>query len=190
MELFEAIDAKILALFTKISNKFQRLTGRTNFFLAKAALCLVGLDVLAKAGNYWLHFLGRTTNVVQLVLAIAVIALIFKDMYLCDKDEDNALDSYNRATVFYYLYRSQAVRLLFVFTSLLFLPIDVEELLTGKGAFVFRLTDALFSYAITAFFYFIIVDPLPPSKSKIREWVEGFAAGFRQLALGKAGASH
>ena len=189
MELIEMVDATILAFFTKVSHKFQRLTGRTNFFLAKTALCLAGLDILANIGNYWLHFLARETNIVQLVLGITVITFLFKDMYLCDRDEDNAIDSSNRATTFHYLYKSQVVRLMFVFTAFWLLPLGVGELLTGKAAFTFRLLSFLYMYAITAFFYFIAVDPLPPGKSKIREWAESFVAGFRRLSLVRPEAS-
>ena len=67
MNFLERIDALILSFFTKISHKFQRLTGKTNFFLANIFLTLLAMFVAENVINFWFPILKTKTNIVYLL---------------------------------------------------------------------------------------------------------------------------
>ncbi|MDP3697218.1 MAG: hypothetical protein Q8R55_04290 [Candidatus Taylorbacteria bacterium] len=59
MNFLQRIDALILSLFTKVSHKFQILTGRTNYFLAHCCLTLVALSVSVTILGFFFPIAGK-----------------------------------------------------------------------------------------------------------------------------------
>jgi len=194
-EVFELIDKRILALFTKFSHWFQRLTGQTNFFLARVFLFLVVTEMIVRLLNYWLHFLSRKTTIIDVV--VSPVLVLFSVIYLhCLHQADEQIYRDNTVKPFIqHLFESGSagsaitmvfMRVLGMILIVLALPMDVEDLLFRKlEKNVVWALEAYTSFGLAyfiVFIYFVLVDPLPPGKSKVRQWVESVSAGFRKTA--------
>lgn len=179
MNFIKAIDAKILSFFTKISHKFQRLTGRTNFFLAKICLCVLALSVMVMVANYWFPLLGRDGNIFSLIVSVVFI-FIARRMYYCDKAEDEVLTE--EKTNFFAEDNNLMGRILLLFLSILDLFGFLMAINMPRGILIFKVLDCLYFPVYSAFMYFIVVMPLPPGKSKIQEWAENISAYFKKFA--------
>jgi hypothetical protein len=178
-KFLEPTDSLILKLFTNISHKFQRLTGKTNFFLAKIATVIVGSAIFMDLINYWLHVFEPPPSLISVIINGGMLVWMFLLMSVCDIAEQNALSSERTKTDFGSLTREPWFRLLLafnVFMIMIMLP-RFYPVLT-KTQFIAMLIRSLGYIAMVSFCYLINVDPLPPSKSKIKEWIESFAAGF------------
>ncbi|TSC74567.1 MAG: hypothetical protein G01um101444_253 [Parcubacteria group bacterium Gr01-1014_44] len=79
MNVLEWIDAKILSFFTKISHKFQRLTGRTNFFLANICLTVLAMQVVLRIVNYWFPVITQETTGFDLLFSFLLACFISSD---------------------------------------------------------------------------------------------------------------
>ena len=75
MNILERIDALVLSFFAKISHKFQRTTGRTNFFLANICLTAFAMVVVVNIINYWFFVLNKKSHRAN--------APVTNDSYLC-----------------------------------------------------------------------------------------------------------
>ena len=178
----EKLDKKILALVTRICHKFQRITGRTNFFLAKLALFLVWMSIAVSTANFWLPLLHRKTDLFSLFLYVMISIGLLVDLKNCDKAEGQALEESKAKVNFDSLSSSWLWRVLWLVIALwdiaFNLPTSIGD---SKGFLVFKCIYFLFCPGFTAFYYLINVEPLPPAKSKVREWIEAFATGLQKL---------
>ncbi|MDO8743305.1 MAG: hypothetical protein Q7J30_01995 [Candidatus Azambacteria bacterium] len=188
MRLTKAVDDFFLSFFTKISHNVYWLTGRTNFFLAKLALCVMVASVMVVIFNYWFPaMLGYRSAPFQVAACGLISMFCLADMVRCDKAEKSAFND-ERVRMFNPLYYSPSNRVLWIFIAniMLFLAAFLFIINQWKGYFIFNALDFAFSPAIVAFKYFISVDPPSPGKSKIREWIESLSAGFWKPALARA----
>lgn len=189
MELLEAVDSKLLAFFSKISHRFQKLTGRTNFFLAKMAVCILALSSLTIIADYFLSLAGGLISVISAIMTLVSMIEVIFWMGGCDEaenrvyaEERSKYDFGEHIDSIWWRTGSAALSILWVGPTLL-------HLASPKGTLPFKILFGLYAPAITIFSYFIVVDPLPPGKSKIREWVEAFSAWFRLLVPARSKAS-
>ena len=168
------LDEKILAFCTKFAHQVQWLTGRTNFFIAKIGIGITALAVLIDIANYFQQFLYAKTDVVTLIMfGLYPVFLVFKS-HECDK-ADTAVSNSERALpkVSPMACESPAWRLFFV-------ALSIFSLAHFSGSFAvmtYPLLEALsrcFALGIVVHDYFIMVVPLPPGTSKIREWLGKF----------------
>ncbi len=183
----EKLDKKILSFFTKISHGFQRLTGRTNFFLAKCSLILVAFGVLTGLANYYfpnlLAYEAGLYLAIMKILSISVLALWYFPE--CDKAEAASLCS-GTAKFFSSLIFNYKWRLFGLFLALLEVGISLPlSINSPKGVIFFKVLDDVSSTAFLSFLYFAAVDPLPPCKSKIKKWLESFSVGLQKPASAK-----
>lgn len=191
METLERIDERILALFTKFSHWFQRLTGWTNFFLARMILFLVVIELIVRALNYWFHFLSRRTTIDDIV--VGSIMLLFSVIYLHylhQADEQIYCDNTVKPFIQQLFESGSAgsalvfVRVISVFLIVLTLPILIGqsffEKLDKNVVWALEVYTRFGLAYFIAFLYFVLVDPLPPGKSKVREWVNDIQAGFQK----------
>src|SRR3989344_4591652 len=102
MNIFERIDALILSFFTKISHRFQRLTGRTNFFLAKITIGLLGLSNIFFILNSFIPILNppKTNLLIGVVIGGFWIYVISKDWNKLKSAEDRSLSEEQAKTRF------------------------------------------------------------------------------------------
>jgi hypothetical protein len=158
--IFTWLDDQILAGCTKFAHWTQSSFGITNFRIAKFGrfLCFVWLAL--KIINRFRRFMAMPTYGMDLFMAIIVAPLMAWEGSLCDRAEHS-------------LYNSDAL--------------DIHRLLQFSGRpwrllwlvmfaldAAVRASGMLFSFGCLLFFYFITVIPLPPGRSKIREWLRNF----------------
>lgn len=187
MILVIVVDNFVLSFFTKISHKFYKLTGRTNFFLAKLAMCLAVASIMIPIIGFWFPLLSSKLSVIAVIIFVFVSLILLRDMYNCDRAEANIFSS-SRTKFFGSFSYSPNWRILW----LIFAIFDVIKIFiiffisSNQGIFLFKILNEMFGIDIMLFNYFISVDPPTPGKSKIREWAESFSAGFRKLVPIKA----
>jgi len=177
MRAIEVVDAKILDAFTRFSHRLQRFTGRTNFFFAKLCAFIVTLALVMDILNFYHQVLVMKTSLFVIVLDCMLCIIMFLLAISCDQAENTAMSS------------ERAVHPLLVpdpFSRIIFLVASV----VSSFAFIFfvsfgltrypilEVIDRCFCPAFCAYEYFISVNPLPPGKSKVREWIDGFNAFF------------
>lgn len=173
----DRVDGAILNIFTKISHRFQRLTGKTNFFLAKCCMMLNAIITLMYILNYWFPLLSFKTPMFSTLVNVAVTALMFRIMNDCDTADNTALCE-KKAKVNFGLFDYPIIRL-FLFIWLIIVPRALQGVLSSpQGIPICNILAATSPIWWFMFAYFIVVHPLPPAKSKIQEWSESFAAGF------------
>jgi len=183
MESIKRVDGFFLSFFTKISHKFYRLTGYSNFFLAKLAVCVMVASVMVVIFNYWFPgILSYQSLPIQVVVCSFVSMFCLFDMVRCDKAEKSAFSD-ERVKMFNPLYYSPVNRLLWIFLALLMGLAAPFVIADNNGYLVFKALDLAFAPALAAFKYFISVDPPSPGKSKIREWCESFSTSVPQEDL-------
>lgn len=180
MKVVEALDSPILAFFTNISHRIQIVTGKTNFFLAKVALCAVIIDIMITILNYWFPLLEKQTNLIYTIFEILILFACISVTTECDRAEQSAQSDNPTKSP---LECSSVLRLtVLFFLCAMSIPMDIKSLMVSHGVFAFKFYHLISDIAFIAYVYLISVHPLPPGKSKIREWIESFAAGFMKQA--------
>lgn len=176
------LDERILALFTKFSHWFQRLTGRTNYFLARCCVLISVLAVLLKILNWWFPILTGGTNSIQLTAGILVIVISARIIISVDMAEQIVSSGDERKPVTEF----ESTPLLRILLA------TMAWLNCGLLAFTWLTTPHLKSWALDVFaesnilfvvfgMYFVAVTPLPPGTNKIREWLKEISAGFQKI---------
>lgn len=181
MGLIAGIDAVLLAFFNKIAHGFARLTGKSNFFLAKTMVWIVIISAMTTALNYWLPILARKTNPFVAALYGGAALFFLTDLYNCDRAETATMND-KRTRVFSPVIYSPNFRLWAVLISIITAPTAIFDFVTSAGIMPAKILDNICAPAFAAFLYFAALDPPQMGKSKVREWAEGFANSFRKLA--------
>jgi len=178
-KILETVDDKLLDLCTKSSHKLQRATGITNYFVAKVGVGISSYALVIDLVNYVYQFFPEKGS----IFSAGIEVICFADMIVrsihCAKADKN-LDNIKPAFLFTYT-RSNFCRLLwagwFLFdVGTLFLeklPVHYQTLYISRRV--------LFSLGLAIFYYFIAVNPLPPGKSKVREWIDSFGKVLRPI---------
>jgi len=183
MGFLALIDDHILKIFTDLSHGFQKLTGRTNYFLAKIALVITLVWVVVRIGNFFVPVLVIKTDFVELV-ALGVLSLFLLLLFVeCDRAEAHALRAAKSKYFFGPFLHEKWFRVFFMVVLtlifILFPSVVLHGIFHPKVAWYFEIIDLVGILAYTAFLYLINVDPLPPTKSKAkakRSWREVIAA--------------
>ena len=185
MDTLERIDGRILALFTKFSHWFQCLTGRTNYFLAKISLFLTMTAWGVGALGYWLPILERRFlhDILTPICFLMVLPDYIMRIYLCDKSEESLFqnDERTKYKISDPIDGSMGWRIFWTFAVILSIPLSITSVLNNEGVLFFKIINNGFASFVWMASYFLEVDPLPPGKSKIRQWIEDIQAGFRKL---------
>jgi hypothetical protein len=166
------IDSALLDLTEWCCHRFQRLTGRTNVWLAFQLTNLSIIVYFVWAGMYFL----RVDGALRVVLVLFCSALLYVLSQTIFKMPIEAYESsaYRRvAKGFRNPRRAQDALLRIPFLTLsavLLYPILLIHFSLG-------LYIALWSYSLivltTIVLYLMACDPLPPCAGKVREWLRG-----------------
>lgn len=175
------LDNYILSLFTKFCHWFQRLTGKTNFWLAKFTVFLMFFRDGIYLYNYWFPVLKQKTSLFDAVF-VGLIAPLWSmwALWNCDQGEANKYSETKTKSRLSLIY-SQKFRKFYLVFNFFILLTEGISVFAKEGTLSFKLVYVILGNAVTAFIYLVVVDPLPPGKSKIQEWIEGFNAGFKKL---------
>lgn len=193
VNILERIDERILELFTKFSHRFQRQTGRTNFFLAKVAnaiLLVVAVITLQKLIEtlsiplnqfvYVILIFSHLFQVFFLFIALLMGSLCFLGEYIESRKKSNE-NTANPNKLVIKETRLSSLRVICYIPVMIFLAYSLETHLT-PGTSVYKFLISIYFQELLALVcvYLLSINPLPPGKSKVRQWVDNFQAGFQK----------
>ncbi len=186
MGYIKKIDDFILGLFTKFSHWFQRLTGKTNFWLAYICLSLWVGDLFVMAFNYWIPLLHRPSQISDIFVSLVVSLISIRWVKLLDDAERQTMrgnDTLPKVSLIFNDRFMEIVRVAFVLMTAAYLPQDIYKFThRTRGVTFFIFYDRfLLGWFYVAFLYFAVVRPMPPGKSRVKEWIDGLVGGFRKL---------
>lgn len=182
MRLILTVDSALLSFFNKIVRAFARLTGRSNFFLAKIMMCISTSGAMIATANYWFPLLPIRSSLLFMIIMALVALLAINNMVECDKAEDITLQD-EQTKPMPPIYYTPRIRMIYVILSIPWLFFVIPYCFNHeKGFWWAKMIFACYTLALTAYYYFIVLDPPQVGTSKIREWAEGFANSFRKLA--------
>ena len=171
-----ALDDALLRVCTKVSHALQRATGLTNYFIAKLGLAFTGVAIVIDILNYLHKFLSKDTPMALMVLDVIILLEIYLRTWLLTKAEEQLwIDSTTKPRMLLFdVKRPPWWRITwiigFIFVSIL-CAIKPPE---GPYRFLEWVAGPVFPFGLVIFYYFVAVDPLPPGKNKVREWIESF----------------
>lgn len=174
--MLEELDKNLLERFTKFCHWFQRMTGRTNFFLAKIVVWLLACSTIVSVVNYYYRVLVNETDLLSCVISIILTPLFLRDAYLCDKSEGDSLSTTKAKRR--YTADFEWLRKYLVFLIIFIVPAMISNLMESHFNPLQFLKEFYF-WGIFLFSYLANVDPLPPGKSKVREFAESLIARFQ-----------
>lgn len=178
MQFVTSVDNYFISLFTKFTIWFMWLTGRTNFFLAKIALCFMIASMMVLVMNYWFPVLGSSTGAWHIMFAVIASISFLIELNQCDRAEKNVFS--NKRVLFFI--RTPTIRFIILMMSFTVIPWLLADIISEKkGILIFKIISDAYVIVFPAFLYLTSIDPPTPGKSKIREWAESFAAGFKKL---------
>ncbi len=180
MSPLDVADSRILEAFTKYCHKFQVLTGKTNFFLAKINAYFLAGSTALEVSNYYWQFLGKPTIFFVLIVKITFTFLFLFLAYQCDKTEQEKTDNTKTANIFLMLFSKNRK---FYFLAVTFQLIFRVSLFYEQGYTLTDLFQDTYFFLAFCFCYFIAVDPLPPAKSKIKKLLETLSSLGRKKVL-------
>ena len=173
MEKFiRAVDSVIMGKLTKFAHWFQRLTGRTSIFLAKIGIVLVLVSSSIIIMSLVLPILPyKVSPLIAFILGIISIMEI-KHMSELDTAEDTFFSSAGKVK-HSWMRSDPIVRMMW----LGFLILRSLELIFDKyPTNIWRVTVMMSAYLGLYFYYcFIDINPLPPCRSKLLNFIESFS---------------
>jgi len=169
------IDVWLLRKLEKFSHWFQKLTGKNCFWLARVATACYFCFGLAVTAFY---ILSKETSMIILysLSSLIILAVAISMFKMLKFKEEIVLDASNIGLVNPFKILDYPIRTL----TLIFTPIcsfrEIAGILDGGVSiilvFIGIFGNLLFWYGL--FYYFSACDPLPPAKSKVKEWKEKF----------------
>ena len=152
MDLIVRLDKIILSFFTKLAHSFQRLTGRTNYFLAKVFLFVLMTCVVIDVANYWFLFLGKyRTSILSLIFSSLLVWYFMDTIYNCDKaDEGLFSESNSRSKIDFDFFESPYTRMFFGGAVILDITFGYyrDFFLDTSGVFLFKLIHHQFVLSV------------------------------------------
>lgn len=174
MQLVLTIDGVLLSFFNKIARVFARLTGRSNFFLAKISVCILTSGAMIATANYWFPLLHLRSSPLYMVTMALVALLAINDMVKCDEAESITLRN-EQTKPMPPIYYTPTIRMIYIILSVPWLLFVTPAMFQSREGFWWAKTIfACYTLALAAHYYFAALDPPSVGKSKIREWAEGF----------------
>jgi hypothetical protein len=163
-------DAFILRRYTSVAHAFQRLTGHTTFFLAKLCAGALALSWLLRVFLYWTPQLvpHDASNLFDVIAGPFMVVLwIWDSIRMRQADEQ-----FNGETLSQYVMwrRDSSWNHVIRLFILCLLPFTVP-CFGPRGPIVAEIPYHWHDVMIVSFLYFVSVDPLPPCRGKIREWL-------------------
>lgn len=163
------LDAFILKCFTKFAHRFQKITGRTNYFLAKIGLAIVVAAVsVAILGCVLPILTEKVSPIFAFICGLIAIAEISR-MAKLDRAEKDAIESSEVRVKHFISENSLVSRMIWVFFSV---QDTLILIFSNTPITIWRIFLYSASTGLLIYYYFIAVDPLPPGKSKVKEFFE------------------
>jgi hypothetical protein len=186
------IDSVVLNLIERSCRGFQRLTGRTNVWLALQLTNLSIIVYFVWAGLYAFN-IDIELRVVAAVFCVALLYVLTQTIFKTPI-ETYETAAYQRVakgvrnprrirdallrTSFLTLCLGLAYPVLFVYLNLRTLPVPLKpDMIEQRHRVAVTINLVLLSYLLilltTIVLYLLACDPLPPCVGKVREWMRG-----------------
>jgi hypothetical protein len=165
---FTTADTAVLRACTALSRNLQRQVGLTNYFVAKIGIGLMATSVLIDTGNTFSHVLPRIVSPLMLWINIPFLAILVWRSYACSWAETDISETPAQHPM---LVSTIWDRLTWITWSVL----DVCIFAFGKRhqwPVLEFADDTFFCLGSAVFYCFVAVRPLPPTKSRLRKWLE------------------
>jgi hypothetical protein len=169
------VDTALLDLIERLCHAFQRLTGRTNVWLAVQLTNLSIIVYFVWAGVYFWTIDDLSARFALVLFCSGLLYLLSQTIFKesIEMYESNAYRRVAKGVRNPRRLRDALMRTLFLSLSLV---------LAGPVVFGYRtlhLTIILLSYSLivltTLVLYLLACDPLPPCPGKVREWLRSLA---------------
>ena len=172
LDVLVAFDAKIISIAEYFCHKFQRLTGKTNFFLV--VICNMILCAMAFALTFEALHQKQILYICIDIFALALTIYWVQESLSSYKEwEEKAFELLREGLANYRKETELIHRLLILLMASFALVKSFFEIWSG----IF-LSPSVTGYIIMQFFlvkeYLHCCDPLPPCKSSLKEWFKGF----------------
>ena len=164
----DALDKGIIRVFTRFCNWFQRLTGKSNFFLAKIVILLASVSCLIDGVNYFFHILPYEASGFLFVVNASLVGSGLYRAYFCDRAEEKLFRG--EGIRFAQLHTPQWFRLVLFFVAIFSIP-SFSVVVTAQNPVPVFLSNA-WPTEMFLFFYLTEVVPLPPGTSKVKQWID------------------
>ena len=173
MSFLASLDQWIIGVLERYTQKFQRLTGKTNFFLAKIAALVIAIATYAElkvgieqSGMFKpIHFADYFIFALWLATVIWLVDSVEKIVHRGSLNQTSNFTKY--ATKFKWLrctWFIVAVGFTFLRWLLLMFGISVYD-----KSFTLHILRRVEIWGVGLYFYLIACDPLPPCIGKIQQ---------------------
>ena|ERR1700733_13506346 len=179
MDLFVRLDRFILEqVFERFAHWFQRLTGKTNFWLAKLSRYVL---VLSTVVDIVLRSMRDNVLDVAILVFFSVVFIPRFGMIIREMESRPLRGVRNDAAISPIWMCARMLAVLFLASSQIILVADMVygvPFSRHVGEYWLRQIEFL-SY--DCLFYFIACTPLPPGNSALKQWAEGFSQKWESL---------
>jgi hypothetical protein len=142
------------------------------------------MDLFLLILNYWIPLLNRPSGIDDVFVGTMTSVFSLRLVAAVQDAEDKVLSNTKTLPFIVSMFKSGFVRMFYFTVIVLFLPKEVYRLFweeQKRGVWFFDLYCSLSGLVFMAFLYFMAVNPLPPGISKVGQWIERLAAGFRKV---------
>lgn len=168
------LDVMIILKLEKFAHAFQRLTGKTNFWLANVSWVLfmvftVGSDIyMVTKRGFAMQAIGAIVDVMLCFYGVHFMRVntLMEKFFLQSPEFLNP----NKITPIYVICRIYAMLMTIFLGTLSIIIFSPSQIFLHQNLF----------FALLAL-YFNSLNPLPPGKSKVGEWVEAAKKFFSQV---------
>lgn len=165
------IDSKVLSFYTKLSNCFQKSTGRNNFFLAKISYHLVTFTTLVDGGTYFIKGMHPHGGTLSIICFLIFATMGVEVSRKCDTAENS---SGSEKVDHRFPWSGIFWRMFGIFSILLLGPSGIVGIIGSNHPILWTIVQ-LYSAFFASYCYLIAVEPLPPCKGKIKEFLESLS---------------
>lgn len=169
--MFQALDSFLLSRAKKFAHRLQRLTGLSSYFIARLGVVISTLSLFIYVLNYGHPFLIHTSSFSGAIMSGLCLLPTIQRSFLVQQAEDSLGKNVKPISLMIEFTQHYAWRLWWVSITVLSLVFAWREIVHSRY-FVYEAINAVgLPLGVVVFSYFILVDPLPPGTSKLREWL-------------------
>lgn len=140
---------------------------------------MAATNILIDIINYFHQVLHYKSDLFLMSICLFLNFVFFRHACNCDKMEEMSKFSETRISITMFPNKKEiGHRLLWVSGSIFGTWLMFEYYLSPDFSLIDMIHAPLFYYGCTVFHYFAVVDPLPPAKSKVRQWTEKLSLGL------------
>ena len=131
--------------------------------------------------NFWFPLTARREQIMTTIIWFILTFVYSSVAVSAQQKEDHFLESGKLLFNPSFISGSSWIRLFWLIPVLFDIFYFYIQIHIPRGYLFFKIIDNSFGLEWLCYSYFMAVTPMPPGKSKIKEWLESFATGFKKL---------